>query len=208
MPTQEDIQSIESDFLDKYQGYRQIMSGLPVASKDVLDIDTNANIVAEGTFIRYFTLWERNLEAAFIYYCQGGVSLSGIQPVCRLMNCDDAIIRKILTAGQKYLDWSVPGNVRDRAKLFFEDGRPFFDPIAGKAQVLSDALKIRNVIAHDSLEAWNSYKEVQRNNFQTERNFAMSPGQMLRTRRAGSSKGLGEVYFDAIAEVFASILRP
>jgi len=113
-----------------------------------------------------------------------------------------------LTAGQKYLDWAVPGNVRDRAKLFFEDGKPFHEPMANQAQIISDAQKIRNMIAHDSLEAWNSYNEVQRNNFQTERSFPMSPGQMLRARKPRHSECLGEQYFDTIAGVLSSILRP
>lgn len=208
MPTLHDLQSIEAEFLLKCQEYRQIISQLPLASADSLDIDTNANIVAEGAFIRYFTLWERSVEKSFLYFCQGGVSLTGVQPVCRLTNCDEVIVRKILTAGQKYLDWAVPGNVRDRAKLFFEDGKPFHDPMAGNAQILSDAQKIRNVIAHDSLEAWNSYTQVQRNNFQTERNFPMSPGQMLRARKAMGTKIFCEIYFDAISQVFAAILRP
>jgi hypothetical protein len=66
----------EAEFLVKYQEYRLIISQLPLASADSLDSNTNANIVAEGVFIRYFTLWERTIEKAFIYFCQGGVSLS------------------------------------------------------------------------------------------------------------------------------------
>jgi len=202
-----DLLTIEAEFLRKSQEYRGIMRQLSLASADALDLNTQENIIAEGTFVRHFTLWERSLEAAFIYFCQGGESLAGTQHICRLANCDGVMVRKILGAGQKYIDWAVPGNVRERAKLFFEEGRPFHDPMIGKADVLADAQKIRNVIAHDSLEAWNSFAQVQRNNFQTERNFPMSPGQMPRARTARSATSLGEVYFDAIAEVFAAILR-
>ena len=141
MPAIQDLQSVEQEFAIKSQEYRQIASQLQLAPSDALDPNTRENVVAEGAFIRYFTLWERSVEKLFIYYCLGGGALNGLQPVCRLTNCDDSAVRKILTAGQKYLDWAVPENVRLRAKLFFEDGRPFHDPMVGKAQVLSDAQK-------------------------------------------------------------------
>ena len=123
-------------------------------------------------------------------------------------NCSAAEIRRILTNGLRYLDWSSQRNVRERASLFFENGMPFYDPVGGKSSVLTDMEKLRNMIAHDSIESANSYKEVQRNNFNTERNFEMAPGQLLRTLSRQSQKNWGEFYFDEIDTIFASILRP
>lgn len=208
MPGVADLQQIQADFLAKHQEYRHIISQLPLASVDLPDADTASSIVAEGTFLRYFTLWESSIERSFIYFCLGGAALNGVQPVCRLANCDGDTVRKILTAGQRYLDWSDQQLIRTRAMLFFDRGIPFYDPVIGKSYILADAEKIRNVISHDSLEAWNSYRGVQRNNFQTERSFLMSPGQMLRTRARKTQKNWGEFYLDEIAEAFAAILSP
>lgn len=208
MPVVADLQLIEAEFFGKHQEYRQIISNTPLASADTADADTAASIVAEGTFIRYFTLWENSIEKSFIYFCQGGVTLSGVQPVCRLANCDADAVRRILTNGQRYLDWSNQKNIRERAHLFLENGTPFYDPVIGKSNVLSDAEKLRNVIAHDSLESWNGYRGVQRHNYQTERSFNMAPGQMLRTLARKTKHNWGEFYFDQIAETFAAILRP
>ncbi|BDC49805.1 hypothetical protein F183_A21210 [Bryobacterales bacterium F-183] len=209
MPGIAELQTIEAEFLAKHQEYRSILSALPLAPADSLDTDLSACIVAEGTFIRYFTLWENSVEKAFIHFCQGTTTLNGKQPVCRLANCSADVVRKILTAERKFLDWSDQRYIRDRATLYFDNnGMPFYNPIIGKAHVLADAQKIRNVIAHDSLESWNSYRAVQRNNFQTERTFAMSPGQMLRSRGSGKRKNWGEYYLDEISQIFAAILRP
>jgi hypothetical protein len=132
MPGVADLQQIENEFLTKHQEYRNIISQLPLAAADAEDLDVNSCIIAEGTFIRYFTLWENSIEKAFIYYCQGAPALNGQQPVCRLANCTADVVRKILTGGQKYLDWSNQQYIRDRAQLFFEQGMPFYDPIIGK----------------------------------------------------------------------------
>jgi hypothetical protein len=79
-----DLEGIERDFTARHEEYRQIMAGTPLASPDALDANTQACILAEGTFIRYFTLWENSIESAFLYFCQGGATLNGQQPVCRL----------------------------------------------------------------------------------------------------------------------------
>lgn len=203
-----ELKEIEGEFSAKHLEYRQIISQIPLAPADSNDLKTTSNIIAEGTFIRYFTLWEKSIEKAFLYFCCGGQTLNGWKPVPRLAECDKQIAKMILSSGKKYLDWSNQGIIRDRAKLFFVDGIPFYDPIIGKSHVLSDAEKIRNVIAHDSLESWNSYRDVQRNNYKTERSFYMPPGQMLRTRAKKTKKNWGEFYFDGIFQIFTAVLRP
>ena len=203
-----DLQLIEAEYLAKHQEYSQFIQKLPLASSDSPDNDTASTILAEGVFLRYFTLWENSIEKSFIHYCQGGVTLNGHQPLCRLTNCDGQAVRKILTGSQRYLDWSNQRLIRERSQLFFDNGMPFYNPIIGKSHILTDAEKIRNVIAHDSVESWNSYREVQRNNFQTERNFPMAAGQLLRARARRLNVNWGELYFDEISQVFAAILRP
>ncbi len=206
MPEVAILQSIEAHFLSRHQEYRQILSDTPLASSDFPDTNTVASIIAEGTFTRYFTLWENSIERSFIYFCEGGVALNGTQPVCRLANCNSKEIRKILTNGLRYLDWSSQRSISERASLFFEEGEPFYSPVIGKSGVLTDMEKLRNMIAHDSIESANAYKEVQRNNFKTERNFEMSPGQMLRALARRTNKNWGEFYLDEIAAAFASIV--
>ena len=208
MATLADLQQIEADFKAQHSEYRAIIGGLPLAAADRPDTDTVSSIVAEGVFFRYFTLWEQSIERAFIHFCLSGPSLTTVNPVCKLTNCDHVSVRKILTNGHHYLDWSDQNKIRDRSLLFFEKGLPFYDPLAGKSHLLTDLEKIRNVIAHDSLEAWTRYLAVQRSNFSTERTFRFPPGQMLRGRSRTRRKTWAEYYFDEVADCFTSILRP
>jgi hypothetical protein len=141
MPALADLEAIEAEFLLKHQGYLQIIGSLPLASAEEADSNTEACIIAEGAFMRFFTLWEMSIQKSFIYFCTGGLTLNNVLPVCRLQNCDEMLVKKILIAGYRYLDWSDPGFIRERAMTFFEEGTPFHSPVIGKSQVLSHAKK-------------------------------------------------------------------
>src|SRR5262245_42139918 len=113
-PPVAELQQIRDEFVAKHGEYLAIVTGLPLAASDAQDADTASSIVAEGTFIRYFTLWENSVEKAFIYFCCGGTSLAGNVPNCRLVPCSPEEVRKIILSGQRYLDWSDPRLIRDR----------------------------------------------------------------------------------------------
>jgi hypothetical protein len=53
-----------------------------------------------------------------------------------------------------YLDW-LPFNTRteERAKTFFTKGKPFTDLTDSQKQTLSEIIKLRNYIAHKSVES-------------------------------------------------------
>ncbi len=201
------LQDIAKDFTKSHIEYLSIMAGLPLAAPDKADGDIVASITAEGVFLRYFTLWENSIEKVFLYFCGGGPSLGGKIPSCRLVPCTPEEARKIVLANQRYLDWSDQKQVRDRAQLFFNTGEPFYSPLIGKSHVLADTEKLRNVIAHNSIESWNGYRQVQRNNFLTEPNFFMVPGQLLRVRRRSTSENWGTHYFTNFAETFVGIIN-
>jgi len=209
MPDVAELQTIETDFAQILQSYSQILGGIPVAPADRPDPAIEANILAEGVFLRCFTSWENSVEKAFLYFCEGGTSLNGVQPTCRLAHCTTTEVRSILMSnGMRYLDWSSPGSIRTRANLYFHQGIPFEVSIGGKSAILSDIQKLRNRIAHDSVETANGYREVQRNNFNTERNFDLQPGQLLRIVARKTNKSWGEFYFDELLSAFNSIVRP
>ena len=174
------------DELDQYMlELNSSINGLPYASADTEDKDTQKNAFVEGVFLRGFTAFENALERLFLLYCVGKVGLDGSLPECRLTGCSEAQAFAIAKNGQKYLDWSNTRSVRDRAELFFKDGEPFRSAVDPRSAHLSEMEKIRNRIAHCSTEAKVAYADVQLRAFQTPRVFEMSPGQFLRTRRRG-----------------------
>lgn len=186
------------------------LNNLAYADANRIDGDVEKNVAAEGIFLRGFTIYERTLDRLFLAYCTGSKGLDGAQPTCRLANCDEAQALAIAKNGFRFLDWSSPKSVRERADLFFLDGEPFRTGVDPRATSLSEMEKIRNRIAHFSPEAELGYLSVQRALFGTERVFEMSPGQLLRTRRRGKPPLMQAAYFLSVAQgaAHAAAKRP
>ncbi len=133
-------------------------------------------------FLRGYTAFERSLEGMFLHYAAGAKSAGGYSAPSRIVNSDDAHIRLMVKADSQYIDWSSATAVRERAKRYFTGGEPFLTELSLQSELLSQVQKVRNRIAHDSAEALSGFKDVERARFQTERTFAMRPGQLLRVR--------------------------
>ncbi|MDA8272840.1 MAG: hypothetical protein M0Z72_03765 [Deltaproteobacteria bacterium] len=209
MPDIKELIDITREFKRNHDKYKKIINKTPLASPLKIDADITSNIIAEGTFIKYFTLWENVIEKSFIYFCLGGFTFNNKQPVCRLTNCNNEIARNILLNRARYIDWSSPNVIKERANLFFQIGGLFHDPITSNSSYLCDAEKVRNVIAHDSLESWNGYIKVLTNNFKTRPIFKMQPGQMLRIKCYKNTRlSWGEYYFNIFYNTFIAIVVP
>jgi ABC-type cobalamin transport system ATPase subunit len=114
----------------------------------------------------------------------------------------------VTKAGYKFLSWAKPQETRATADNYIENGWPISDMINAKSQELSDCERIRNRIAHNSLEAVMNFNAVQRNLLRTERLFPISPGQFLRIRNARLKKLHIGHYLDVMRDTLAAILDP
>lgn len=174
---------IDAEFQAHHNQLQLAINGLSYASADVPDNDISASSLVEGIFLQGFTAFERSVESLFLHYVVGGLSSKGFVPDTRLQRCTEGQARTILKSDSRYIDWSSPSTVKERSNRFFVSGEPFAGIIAPRSLLLSEAEKIRNRIAHDSLESRAGMKDVERARFTTERTFVMRAGQLLRTRR-------------------------
>lgn len=181
-------------------------NGHGFAKPGVIDTDEEKNSLYEGYFMRSFISFERTLEEVFLHFACGGQSIAGNKADCRLVKCDSAKVRGILKQGSKFIDWANMDQVRDRAVLFFVDGKPFIDLLISKSDELAEIQKIRNRISHDSLEARASYDKVLIHLLGTKPIFEMSPGQLLRTKRKKApALSLQSHYLAAMTDVLSAI---
>ncbi len=144
--------------------------------------EISGNALAEALFLRAFTYYESCLDDLFFHYVTAGKTLKGSDVQSYLNVSDVAAARKLVKGSMKFLSWSKPDTIRETATTYLKDGWPLADIMATGSSDLHDAEKIRNRIAHDSLEARNAFNAVQRNVFGTERIFDITPGQLLRVR--------------------------
>lgn len=181
---------------------------LPVASESTESTDHQSDAYAEALFLRAFTAYENDLEKLFLHYVTGGLSLDGKAANSYLKVTDEAVARRLTKAGYKFLSWAKPQDIRTTADNYIENGWPISGMMSAKSQDLSDCERVRNRIAHNSLEAQINFNVVQRNLLQTERLFSITPGQFLRIRNTRLKKLHIGHYLDVINETLDAILTP
>lgn len=109
---------------------------LDPASEDVESKDYRADIYSEALFLRAFTAYERNVEAAFLHYVTGGVSIDGKKANRYLSITDESHARKMTRAGYKFLSWGKPHEIKATAENYIENGWPISDMMNAKSQEL------------------------------------------------------------------------
>ncbi|UAK24164.1 hypothetical protein [Sphingomonas nostoxanthinifaciens] len=181
---------------------------LEAASADVESDDFRSDGFAEAIFLRAFTAYESSVEAMFLHYVTGGASRGGTIGTSYLNVQDAQHARRLTKAGKQYLSWAKPSEIRNTASIYMKEGWPLIDMMATKEEVLSDGERIRNRIAHDSLEARQQFGIVQRNYLGTERLFLMSAGQFLRIRSTRLRKLHLMHFVEVLHETVKALIDP
>ncbi len=125
--------------------------------------------VIELAFAGMMAAWESFLEDTTIHYLAGAATASGYAPTLRMGRCKDISHAYQVYSGKpdydpnkRFLEWTNPSMVVERARLFFQQGHPYDGPLTEYGPRLLDATKIRNRVAHASAKAGEQFKEVAR----------------------------------------------
>ena len=184
------------------------LNDLEAASTDIQSTDHRSDAFAEAIFLRAFTAYENDVERLFLHYVTGGGSLQGKAANTYLRIQDEAHARQVTKARQAFLSWAKPAEIRTTAKTYIEDGWPFVDMMSAKEVDLADCERVRNRIAHNSIEARQQFNVVQRNMLSTERLFDLSPGQFLRIRNTRLRKLHIGHYLDVLNDTLGALIDP
>lgn len=178
------------------------------APEDEESTDDLANAHAEALFLRAFTAYENDLERLFLHYVTGGATLGGVGARTYLNVNDEVRARKLTRAGFKFLSWAKPDQTRETADNYLENGWPISAMMNAKSQDLTDCERVRNRIAHNSIESLLAFNVVQRNMLQTERLFPICPGQFLRIRNRRLRELHVGHYLSVMTDTLTAILDP
>jgi hypothetical protein len=128
-----------------------------------------ASKIIELSFMNIISAWEEFVQAVFIRYMIGGTSESGYAPVLRIGGCRNLSHALELISGKDsfdpsidYLDWSNWPKVIRRARIFFQDAKPFSLISDNQSQLLKDAVVIRNRVAHSSNKCKKTFADLAR----------------------------------------------
>lgn len=206
--TPEELEQYRQAIAERHAALISHAESLATAVDDTESDDHQGDFVAEAIFLRGFTAYESDIEKLFFHYVTGGQSLQGKAANSYLRSGSEEIARKIVKGGFTFLNWAKPSKINSTAQLYLEDGWPLTEMLATKTQELSDCERIRNRIAHLSLESATDFATVQRNLFGTERLFAMTPGQLLRVRHRRQRMSHLKRYLVVMYDTVNAIIDP
>jgi hypothetical protein len=104
----------------------------------------------EGMFLKVITSFESFIEELFIGLLHEKYKLPSRKKVAKTLFNDKDIAKEIILHGQKYVDWLPYDKLEKRASIFYHDGVPFSTLNPAEKGYLTQAMTIRNAIAHKS----------------------------------------------------------
>jgi hypothetical protein len=118
------------------------------------------HILTEATFYRAYREYENFLHDIFMQYCMEHETLDKKKVKSFLKPNDLAHAEKLVKSSTRFLDWTSPSEVIDRANTYLSRGFPVKDVYQSKLELLGQYKKIRNHIAHNSSESKEAYITV------------------------------------------------
>jgi len=132
--------------------------------------------LCEMAFVVLFTAWEQFLENTFETYVVEA-PLSSFKSRHRVLVVDMETAHALIRGSRKYVEWSEPQTVRERATVFFKRGEPFESALSSVADDLKNMKVIRNRCVHFSRHSIDQYEKMLRRVFGSGQK--MSPGKLL-----------------------------
>ncbi|MBL8820338.1 MAG: hypothetical protein JNL58_30220 [Planctomyces sp.] len=162
-----------------------------------------ARQVVALSFMHLIISWEDLVEAAFVRYLVGSSSPSGWKPTLRIGTASSLDHAYQLVSGSAsfrrgadYMTWSNWKDVIERAKLFFARGEPFSLLTQLERDRLTDAVKLRNRVAHASSKSKTDFIEL------AKRHLGVGAGGKL-----PQGFGVGQLLIDTSAKCFGNTVR-
>lgn len=163
----------------------------------------------EAIFFRAFRAYENFLEDVFVLYTLEKPTLRGRAPKSYLQAENFNHARELLRSGKRFLDWTNPETVIERAETFLKGGGTVKNVLASAKQDLLDMKAVRNHIAHNSEESRAPFEKLIRRVRGTTPIRQVMPGDHLLARVRGGPSGRYYLdhYLDRLSEVSEAIVE-
>lgn len=169
-----------SDHLDFLRAEMKSCEELRLHAHQVGDSQARA-MIYESVLLRAFRAHENYVERMFLSYLVGDITEDGRVVASFASPRDREHARKMVSssAAARFLDWSEPATIRERCGVFFEQDDPVYTAVGGKSTELTWMKKVRNHVAHNSVESATQFARVLRVVLLTVPTPTPSPGDFL-----------------------------
>lgn len=167
---------------------------------------TQLHFLTEAIFSRAFRAYECLVRDTFLLYTLEKRPRSGARVTSYLKPRNFLHAETLIQSSLRYLQWSSPDIVIERAEIYLEDGFPIKLPLTTNSLPLHDFRKIRNHIAHNSKKSLDDYKSVLRQHFTTIPLSIPTPGEfLLLSDRIDPSKYKLLVFFELMNSLMSDL---
>lgn len=147
-------------------------------------------LMVESIFFASFRAYEGFIREIFLLYCLEKTTTTkrNIKSYLKPRNFEHSEL--LVKSSMPFLDWTSPETIIERAELYLENGYPIKLPYTTNLQQLRDFKRLRNHIAHNSLESETQYEKLVRLYYNGIKPLQMPlPGRylMLPSRRRASN---------------------
>lgn len=145
------------------------------------------HVLTEAIFFAAFRAYEHFMGNIFILYCCGVQPNKRrlIRPYLKPRTLKHA--EELIKSSMPFLDWSSPDSVIERAETYLKEGYPIKDVISSNIEPLRDLKRIRNHIAHMSIESHKEYLKTVKRHYGVVPLKVPRPGEFLLFTQTGST---------------------
>lgn len=135
--------------------------------------------LTEGLFFGAFRQYQQFLAETFLLYSTGKFKFGRKHVKSYLEPRDRKHAELLIQSSMTFLDWSSPETVLERAELYLKGGFPIKQALISHRELLIDAKRIRNHIAHLSKESRAAYHKTLKRHYSVIPLNAPRPGEFL-----------------------------
>lgn len=120
-------------------------------------------LLVESIFFASFRSFECFLREVFILYCMEKQSSKRPKVKSYLKPKNFMHAEQMIKSSLDFLDWTTPNKLIERSEMYLaNNGHPVKLPITANLQQLKDFKKVRNHIAHNSIESETHFIKIVR----------------------------------------------
>lgn len=117
-------------------------------------------LMVESIFFASFRAYEGFMREIFVLYCMEKQTLSkrNVKSYLKPKNFEHS--ESLVKSSMPFLDWTSPETIIQRAELYLLNGYPIKLPYTTNLQQLREFKRLRNHIAHNSIESETQYEKL------------------------------------------------
>lgn len=158
--------------------------------------------LTESIFFNAFREYENLVRDIFVLYTQEKKRTNGRKVKSYLQPRDFYHAENLIKSSMKFLDWNTPNTIIERSELYLKDGYPIKTPYTTNRTSLVQYKRLRNHIAHNSIESLSGFKKILRSYYGTNPLKIPSVGEYLvLTSKQDATKYHLLEFFDLIEDM-------